>query len=281
MNSENSAVSAFTDPSEGNSILFGCDDKKQVAPSLYWFFTLNNFTEIEFNSINSTVKEFCSEYRIQEEIGEQGTHHLQGAIKLKIRGRPIGIFKNKRIWFRKTKYHDKAVAYCRKEETATGNYILDSHPILSKIEEFDLDIPDKQWQLNIIDIVKNKADKRSINWYWESAGGAGKTCFSKYLVCMHDALYVSGKSADCKYSIVSYEKQFKKYPSIIIIDVPRTSLDYVNYEAIESIKNGLFFCTKYESCQVVMKCPHIFIFANELPNTSKLSLDRWNIIEIN
>jgi len=80
---------------------------------------------------------------------------------------------------------------------------------------------------------------------------------------------------------VAYNEKRKKYPKIIIFDVPRTHIDYLNYEAIESIKNGCFFSGKYECCQVIMNCPHVLIFANTEPERYKLSSDRWNIVEIN
>ena len=34
---------------------------------------------------------------------------------------------------------------------------------------------------------------------------------------------------------------------IVIWDVPRYSLDYINYAAMEEVKNGCFASTKYES----------------------------------
>lgn len=95
-----------------------------------------------------------------------------------------------------------------------------------------------------------------------------------------DALCVSGKGSDCKYAIVKCYEIKKKYPQIIIFDVPRTNIDYINYEAIESIKNGVFFSGKYESAQVIMNCPHVIVFANSMPCQNKLSKDRWVIKEI-
>jgi len=65
-----------------------------------------------------------------------------------------------------------------------------------------------------------------------------------------------------------------------VFDIPRTNIDYLNYEAIESIKNGCFFSGKYECTQVIMNCPHVIIFANSPPLEHKLSIDRWHIINI-
>jgi hypothetical protein len=80
--------------------------------------------------------------------------------------------------------------------------------------------------------------------------------------------------------IASYKKETKKYPKIIIFDVPRANIDHINYDAIESMKNGCFFSGKYECAQVLMNSPHIIIFANSEPQRYNLSMDKWHIVEI-
>lgn len=246
----------------------------RIASSIYWSFTLNNFTEEEFNILKNEICAQCLDYRVQEEIGELGTAHLQGYIQAKKRIRPSETFSNKRIHWEKARSPTHARAYCCKNESATGNFILDTNESLSLIK------PDRPWQLEILNTIKTTPDYRTIHWYWDSIGNTGKSAFTKYLCAKHDALCVSGKSNDCKYAIVAYHEQKNKYPKIIIFDIPRTNIDYLNYEAIESIKNGCFFSGKYECTQVIMNCPHVIIFANTPPILSKLSIDRWNIINI-
>lgn len=247
--------------------------EKRIAASLKWCFTLNNFTNDEFKILKNEIEKICLDYRVQEEIGENGTSHLQGYIHSKTRIRPFEKFSNKRIHWEKARHPDEARAYCCKEDTATGNYILDTQ------EKIDVITP-SGWMLDIIDIIGKKPDFRTIHWYWEENGNTGKSALTKYLCYKYDALSVSGKSNDCKYGIIKYHENKKKYPKIIIFDVPRTNIEYINYEAIESIKNGCFFSGKYESNQVIMNSPHIIIFANAEPNTSKLSEDRWHIVNI-
>ncbi len=57
-------------------------------------------------------------------------------------------------------------------------------------------------------------------------------------------------------------------------------MDHVNYEVIESVKNGIVYNTKYESEMRVYKIPHVIVFSNERPDETKLSHDRWDIIEL-
>lgn len=246
----------------------------RIASSIYWTFTLNNHSKEEFDILSNEICLECLDYRVQEEMGEEGTPHLQGYIQCKTRIRPFEKFSNKRIHWEKARSPKHARAYCCKEESATGQYILDKLPGLRLI------LPDRPWQLDILNILSTEADDRTIHWYWEAYGNSGKSAFTKYLCAKKDALCVSGKSNDCKYAIVEYHEQKKKYPSIVIFDVPRTNIDYLNYEAIESIKNGCFFSGKYESCQVLMNSPHIIIFANSPPNKLNLSEDRWHIVRI-
>lgn len=246
----------------------------RISTSLYWVFTLNNHTKEEFDMLSKEICLHCLDYRVQEEQGEAGTLHLQGFIHCKKRLRPMETFSCKRIHWEKCRSPKHAREYCSKEESATGNYILDT------IEPIKLIKPDRPWQLAILNILKEEPDDRSIHWYWESEGNSGKSAFTKYLCAKHNALSVSGKSSDCKYAIVKYHEEKKRYPKIIIFDVPRTNLEYINYEAIESIKNGCFFSSKYECSQVIMNSPHIIIFANSPPDIHKLSKDRWNIVKI-
>jgi hypothetical protein len=54
----------------------------------------------------------------------------------------------------------------------------------------------------------------------------------------------------------------------------------LNWSTMESIKNALIFCPKYE---VVSKCyaeqPHV-VFANQAPDRSKLSADRFYLVDL-
>lgn len=137
------------------------------------------------------------------------------------------------------------------------------------------------WQKDILNIVKSEPDDRTIHWCWEHQGNRGKTALCKLLCSRYGALCISGKSSDCKYAIIKYKELHRHYPHVVLFDIPRSNIDYINYEAIEKVKDGLFFVGKYESQQVIMNPPHIFIFANEYPTIDKLSADRWKIIDLN
>lgn len=74
--------------------------------------------------------------------------------------------------------------------------------------------------------------------------------------------------------------QAEKIPDIIICDIPRTSLGFVNYGVLEKLKDGMLYSGKYEGGLCIFPPPLIICFANELPEIGSLSVDRWNVIEI-
>lgn len=246
-----------------------------------WQWTWNNYSEGDIEYINSID---CEYIIYGKEIGSQTfTQHLQGFIYFK----EAKSFKTvqKILRFRHiepAKSYEALIKYSKKDGDIfeKGNPPKQGKKNEQINEELDLIKPDRPWQLNILQLISTKPDYRIINWYWEPIGNTGKSAFTKYLCAKHDALCVSGKSADCKYAVVKYKELKKYYPKIVIFDIPRTNIDYINYEAIESIKNGCFFSGKYESTQVLMNNPHVIIFANCPPDEHKLSKDRWNINEI-
>jgi hypothetical protein len=137
------------------------------------------------------------------------------------------------------------------------------------------------WQKDIISIIQQEPDDRTIHWFWEKVGCSGKSTFCKYLAVKHNALIVSSKASDMKYMIVKFEEQYGVYPEIIIMDIARSKdTCNIDYEGIEEVKNGLFMSSKYECCQVIMNCPHIICFANDSPNRGDMSKDRWHVVNI-
>lgn len=64
---------------------------------------------------------------------------------------------------------------------------------------------------------------------------------------------------------------------LVVIDIPRCNENKVSYQAIEDLKNGMLFSTKYESAMCVFDAPHVLVFANFPPERAKLSADRWDV----
>ena len=217
----------------------------------------------------------------QLEKGENGILHYQITIEF---DRPIrrSTVRNKfkEFDFPNKDYCEKCISpedslrYCEKDDTKVKEILMKGIPKpITIIREL------KKWQSDLVDIIKKEPDDRLIYWVLDKVGGKGKSVFCKYLWKHHSTILLSGKGNDMKYGIVKYQEKTGVYPELIIIDVPRSNLEFLNYTAIEEIKNGLFFSSKYESDMVCMNSPHIIIFANEYPKINNLSLDRWRISE--
>lgn len=253
---------------DGNTKL-SPSDRKRLGQSKYWCFTLNNYTEIELDLIIVACKNENYKYVIGKEIGEKGTPHLQGYISCEKRIRANEKFKNKRIHWEICKGSEEDnYVYCTKGGDFITNIKKNRQLKLIKKEEM------YKWQQDIIKLVKEEPDDRTIYWFWEEIGNVGKTSLVKYLMYHHNAVLIEGKKNDILYCAAQYDSD------IYVIDLSRTDYDFAPYNSIEKIKNGAYMCAKYESKPIIRNNPHIIIFANSPPDTDKLSKDRWVIKEL-
>lgn len=263
---------------------------KRPSRSIHWCFTWN--TPYMSHMYEENIKKFITllangsngskKYVFQEEIGENGNDHLQGYIAFNNKSRPFELFKKHfpNIHWEKCRSPTHSIAYCSNKNKRRENgkiWVKGIHiPETVKCLEFDQLYP---WQREVVDKLSHPND-RTVYWFWDPEGNVGKSALVKFLCLTHDALLLSGKGSDMKYGVVSYKEKNGVYPALIIVDIPRTVLDYVSYSAIEEVKNGCFFSGKYEAQMCVFNNPSIFCFANEKPKTEKMSKDRWKIAEI-
>lgn len=242
---------------------------RRVVPSKKWCFTLNNYSPEELVELETTFLRRGFSYVIGLEVGEQGTPHLQGYIRSESKLRPVEAIGMKRIHWEKVRgTEEQNISYCTKEGNFKTNIKIPRPLDILKEEEL------YPWQREIIDLIKQVPDKRTIHWYWCKQGNTGKTTFCKYLASKYNAVPLDGKKNDVLYCAAEYESD------LYVWDLERSMEEFVSYGAIEKIKNGLYTCTKYESKPIIRNCPHILIFANFKPEETKLSRDRWHIVRL-
>lgn len=245
---------------------------------MHWFFTWNNYEKHDLEMLDTFFKSICNKYCFQEETGENGTPHLQGVISLKHRMRWTEFGLPKAIHWEKVAHLTKSYLYCSKKETRTGEIFAYNYeiPYVERINCL------WNWQDKIIKIITETPDNRTINWFWEPTGCAGKTTFQKYLYTHYeDVVVLSGKGSDMKNGIVEFHKKSGKLPKIVCINIPRSvDQQFVSFQGIEEVKDMFFFSPKYEGGMICGASPHVLIFANEEPNRDELSSDRWNIIRL-
>jgi len=246
------------------------------------FFTFFYKDSSEIPIIIAELKNFAYKGKVQTEVSPTTNKaHLQGSIWCKLKHRDTEFKTLKGAHFETLKDVDDVSNYCNKDETHDGIYRVSwGFPEPKYVESIPADKL-YEWELDIITKLKTEPDKRSLYWYWEANGCAGKTTFQKYLFSNYEGVVVlSGKSSDMKNGIVNFQTINKTLPKIVLINIPKSNVGYVSYTGLEEIKDMFFFSGKYEGGMVCGACPHVFIFANERPDTTKMSSDRFKIYRI-
>lgn len=242
-----------------------------VNPAIKWVFTLNNYNDNNFKTMKKLCSVYCRSAVIGKEVGEQGTPHLQGYIEFKTKARPKSKFKftDKIHWEKAQGTKDDNYLYCTKD----GDFWT-----LNMDSPYDISMTLYPWQNYLVNRIDKVADDRKIFWVWDKEGCKGKTLLAKWLFLKREHVVVlSGKAADMKHGIVEYKNKNGCVPKIVIINIPRSTIDYVSYTGIEEIKDMFFFSGKYEGGMICGQNPHVLIFANEEPQYDKMSADRWKV----
>lgn len=251
---------------------------KQISPSKNWCFTVNNYNSQDIDMFLNSCSSIVPQFIFQEEKGENGTPHLQGYLKFATKKRPLSYFKSTKVHWEKCRSVSASIEYCQKGDSRIGETFRRgiNAPFVQTIEKF------YPWQEEILSLLKKSPDTRTLYWFWEPKGCAGKTTFQKYVFTHLDGvLIVSGKASDMKHAVVEYLNSNNNcYPRIILCNIPRSSLNYISWTGIEEVKDMFFHSGKYEGGQVCGPCPHFIIFANERPYEEAVSSDRWVIKRI-
>lgn len=268
-----------TNDTSGGVILYPTANKNPRGRK--WVFTLNNYTDEETEDLINSLTQKQAMFIIGKEMGDEKTPHLQGYIEFK-NARSFNSLKkiNKRLSIRIARGNrQQNIIYCSKEYVHISTFPL---PRKVRLLNNYKNVIWKKWQQDIINIVNSEPDDRTINWFYEPTGNVGKSFLCKYLCLKYSCIIADGKKNDIFNQIKTWLDchEDNEDPKIIICDVPRHNLDYINYGALEQIKNGLIYSGKYEGGQCLFGNPHLIILANERPDISKMSLDRWNIVFI-
>lgn len=259
-------------------------EKKKVRKTpqktqLYrWFFTYNNYLEDDILKLRIIFNKLCKKYSFQKEVGENGTPHLQGCISLKKKLRLEQMKDiNEKIHWEPTKNSKAAEAYCIKEKTSLGERW--THEKIDMFKRTKSKFDEIKPREEIIKIITKEPDNRTINWIWSEKGAVGKTSTAAYIENHYNGVCIAnGKGADIKNQAITHLEENDL--DLLIINIPRVNENYVSYPAIEEIKDGLIYSGKYEGGFANIEHPHVIILANFEPDISKLSEDRWNIINL-
>ncbi len=245
-----------------------------------WCYTLNNPTDEEIEHLIKLTG-IAKFHVAQIEEGEEKTPHVQGVIgfaagkTFTAASKTIG----KRAHIEVCRNKAASIKYCSKPEGFLRSLALKGKPKQPRtIQKL------RPWQAYFDKVITQELktpNDREVHWIWDSAGNTGKTVFCKYLCIKRGASFLGGKAADAKYAVATAHKEGKLPDQPIFVwNLPRSQENYVSYNSLEAIKDGLFFSGKYEASAVIMDPPVVLVFANFPPDTSKLSADRWSITDI-
>ena len=139
------------------------------------------------------------------------------------------------------------------------------------------DVEFRAWQRNVIDVLDEPADNRHIHFYVDEVGNTGKSWLCRRLLKENprkvQVLRV-GKRDDLAHAI-------DESKSVFLFDIPRTGMQFLQYDVLEMLKDGLVFSPKYQSMMKEMKGNvHVLVFCNEEPDRTKMSRDRYVVTHL-
>jgi len=132
-----------------------------------------------------------------------------------------------------------------------------------------------EWQSALEQQLLAPPNDRQVHFLVDPEGGAGKSWFASYWLSKHaeDTQLLSvGKRDDLAHAVDSSKRFF-------FFDIPRGGMEYFQYSILEQLKNRVVFSPKYESTtKLLVHVPHVVVFCNEEPDTTKLTADRFDTV---
>lgn len=258
-----------------------------MPPSYYVF----DFTAPKINTtkddIITILKATCKKWTFQMERGETGYEHFQGRISLKEKKSSAqAVAKHLSVTWHfsvTSKANQDNNYYVTKSETRIEGPWSDKDVETYIPRQYRNILTNlKPWQQQVIEISE-QFDPRTVHCLVDERGGRGKSSIANALVCSGKALYLPPTN-DSKELIQSccnmcMDKETRD-PKLIFINLPR-AMDQKNvqgiYKAIEQIKDGMLYDTRYHYRQYAIDSPCVWVFCNEIPDRELLSKDRWKI----
>jgi len=264
----------------------------------------------------NTDERQLEKWGFQRELGTENQHeHLQCYLKLKKKQRKSAVLAQLDDYLKSNEYtteweesgtpaerrqalqlcrgSTKGIvalrSYCCKQETRKEGHKPRSHDhplgIPTPYDGADVlcvETDPLPWQKKVLDIMKldtkNPPHNRRINWIVNKAGCAGKSVFVKYCVWKGLAKFIPlGTATQIKSNIVK-----QGAARVYLLDLPRVSGSTEKrsdtFSSIEACKNGMVLDSMYgQNNMLLMKNPHVFVYANQMPDFKYASADRWKV----
>lgn len=261
-------------------------------PLYLWDFRINLAEGVTKESIEKILRNTSKHWIYQLEKGETTNKlHYQGRLSLNKRKRKSEILKI-------IKQFEKPILFNYLEPASTNSY---GHWFYVMKEETKIEGPwkdtdeelyvpleyreiDKNWHPFQTQIIQSKDEvkkNREVNVIFDPKGNSGKTTLANYLTITQQGLLIPplAKASDIIQYVCSLCMARKtRDPKIVFFDLPR-ALNKSDlrelFTAVEQIKNGILYDTRYTGKCWVIEPPAIWIFTNKQVDPDMLTRDRW------
>lgn len=140
----------------------------------------------------------------------------------------------------------------------------------------EIGLPRDGWQRELVERIDSEPDGRGVLFYVDPEGNNGKSWMCKYLKAKYPEktqILRIGKRDDLAHALDPRK-------SIILFDIPRRGMEYLQYNILEMLKDGEVFSPKYDSGTKTFARCHVVVFCNEYPDLGAMTLDRFKITRI-
>ena len=144
----------------------------------------------------------------------------------------------------------------------------------------------KPWQESLLEYVQQPCD-REIFWVVGQEGNEGKNWFQKYVKSWLGARRVV-TGIDIKANNASIFQALRKCPiataDIFLFNIGKSmkQFDKINYDALEQMKDGEPFASRYNSQLLKIRVPNVvMVFSNSPPDVNELAKVRFRVFNIN
>jgi len=290
-----------------------------MSRAKYWAFTVNNYDGDTIARIKLAAEGGKCVYVVfGKEVGDSGTPHLQGTVVFAERQRLSQcVALLGQAHYTICRNLEQSIVYCKKDNdffefgiapvqkrgkrndleafkdavksgTVDLQVLRETHSsVMSRCHRFCLSyvrdhkpLPailshtPKFWQQALVDKLSGDPDPRVIHFVVDKEGNTGKSWLCAYLERNLENVQVMkcGKRDDMAFELDETLK-------VLVIDVARSAAEYMNYQFLEDVKDGRVFSPKYESYTKRFPAPHVVVMLNQEPDYTKLSMDRFDVIE--
>lgn len=265
---------------EGNSSNSIVVKKKRVVQSKYWCGTLYGITveQLEqYCKAYSNIDYFMGNYEICPSTGNE---HFQCFVGFKKKARPSSFIKSGH-WEKCKGSKEDNYQYCMKDKSDGKMDFSYNFEIPDDIKIYKSELKPNQILLSNLCLFEHDLDfkkfSRSITWIYDSRSEWGKSVWAAHVVDFHKGLMVGGKETDMLYGFYDFIKKEGKCDNLIINQT--FSKDKISYNALESLKDGNFFNSKYESGAIRFARPNIVVLSNNMPDMEMMGSNRFQIYD--